>query len=88
MKTTNLAAIKNGEEFTWGEVVKIHEIGIYSVVEYKSQFHKKNIFHPYAGERDLHHGCYSLEEAIVTAIAINKDGANSQAAYFFMKMIS
>jgi len=44
MKTTNLKAIKNGEEFTWGEVVKIHEIGIYSIVEYESQFHKKTYF--------------------------------------------
>lgn len=89
MKTTNIKAIKSGEEFTWGEVVKIHEIGAYSVVEFIDNARNKTLFHPYVEERDLHHSFLTLDEAIINAVAFNKCGINFHyAAHFFMKMIS
>ncbi len=34
MPTTELAKLKKGHKFTWGRVIKIHEIGEYAIVEF------------------------------------------------------
>ncbi len=33
-KTTDLPALRKGARFTWGEIVKIHDVGRYTLVEY------------------------------------------------------
>jgi len=33
-ETTNVAELKRGAPFTWGAVIKIHEIGEYGIVEF------------------------------------------------------
>ena len=98
-RTTDLDKLRQGEKFTWGELIAIHDIGDYSVVEYHS------------GKRDgirilvdvpdtdvTEYSCYlkgqyigrgtdSLDSALATCIAYKRDGNNSRAAAFFMKMI-
>jgi hypothetical protein len=98
-RTTNINKIKKGNGFTWGEVTKIYDIGIYIICEYHpwkcegvtiktgdADYTTIN-FHSWVNGRDTCHSSASLEEAITGAIAYKFDGANSQAAYYFMKMI-
>lgn len=33
-RTTNLDKVKAGEQFTWGNVVKLHELGGYVIAEF------------------------------------------------------
>lgn len=87
-----------GHKYTWGKLVKIHEIGEYKVVEYFSYKYENNhrtdgyeetaSFHPYINDQDTNNSYESLDAALVGVIAYKQDGPNSQAARFFMKMIS
>lgn len=97
-RTTDLNQLKNGAPYTWGEVVTIHEIGEYAIVESIDWASKKTEimtgvigdttkYHPYVNEQNTNHSYSSLDEAIIGAIAYKYDGLNSQAAYFFSKMI-
>jgi len=84
--------IIDGEErsFVWGTVNYIHVIGKYSIVEYLSNtrgMENKTYFHSYIKNRDTNHSYLTLEEAIIGVIAYEYDGPNSQAAYFFGKML-
>lgn len=85
-------------KYVWGPVITVHTIGIYDIVEHHPSIiedgrgtgkydHKKSQFHPYIDGNDTCHGYDTLEEAIVGAIAQKFDGLNSQAAYYFSKMI-
>lgn len=98
MLTTELKKLKNGADFTWGEVVKIHEIGEYAIVEHHPPIFKnsrstyqinysKTEFSCYIDGNDICRGAESLDSALVTCIAYKYDGASSQAGNFFMKMI-
>ena len=89
-------AMTVGHDFVWGPIDVIHTIGKYQVVEYRqdrsnmlqSEYwyeHGNTQFHPYIDGRDTNHACTSLEEAIVLAIAIDRDGLNTRAAEYFMK---
>ncbi len=86
------------ELYTWGKFKAIHEIGLYLIVEYyptkydgcaaiNGTYEDFTSFHPFINERDTNTSYNSLEAAIVGAIAYKYDGGNSQAGYFFMKMI-
>jgi hypothetical protein len=100
-RTTDLKKLKqgNGHNFVWGYVLRIHEIGEYTIVEYHPW--KRNGSSILTGEMDpneIEYSCYlnsksigvsaqNMDEALVICIAYKHDGANSQAAYYFMKMI-
>lgn len=100
-RTTDLNRVRRGEPFTWGEVIRIHEIGhdnVYSVVEYhpwKSLSHVDKtpdpdvvLFHYYVNGVDTNHLTDTLEAAIVGAIAYAFEGPNHHADKYFMKGIS
>jgi hypothetical protein len=89
----------NGHNFVWGYVLRIHEIGEYSIVEYHPW--KREGSSIITGEMDpneTEYSCYvnsksismstlTLDAALTTCIGYKHEGANSQAAYYFLKMI-
>ncbi len=98
--TAELGKIKPGSKnsFTWGEAIAVHSIGEYSIVEYypheyvdgcstgKIDYSKRE-YSCYLNGKAVGMSTGSLDSAIVTCIAYKHDGANSQAAGYFMKMI-
>jgi len=80
--TTNLEEIRNGARFTWGRVVKIHDIGRYSFVEFygrayenghpTGKLEEKTSFHVYVDGKSQSNSCGSLESALILAIAFDK----------------
>ena len=97
-KTTDLEKLRQGEGFTWGELIKIHSIGEYNIVEYY-EWERDGIrvltgkptqekgYSCYVDGHSIGQGTDSLDSAIVICIAYKHDGYNSQAVTFFMKMI-
>jgi len=83
-----------------GLFVRSHEIGEYFIVEYKPKQYKdcapispakygeESEFHPFVRGRNTNTSYGSLDAAIVGAIAIKHEGANTQADRYFMKAIS
>ena len=99
-RTTDLNEITFGKRsnFTWGEAIKIHEIGEYTIVEYHPWEYKNNStttrldysnseYSCYLNHQHLGLSTYTLDEALATCIAYKHDGINSHAAHYFMKMI-
>jgi hypothetical protein len=97
--TTNLKEIRNGTDFTWGEMVKIHELGPYTIGEYHPWETEgcvvrvgvasinRTSYHIWIDGKSMGCSAESLEGAIVLAIALKYDGLNTRAAGYFMKMI-
>lgn len=89
----------DGREFAWGVIDAIHEIGDYQIVEYRQDQSNHSASQPYCWER---HGrtlfqarikggwsiasYYTLDSALVGAIAYKREGANSRAAMYFDRM--
>lgn len=85
--TTDLAKLKasRNARFTWGRVVKIHEIGYLSIVEYVSTCPTETRFHVYQNGVDTNASESTMESAIIYGIACaNRDPA---AAHFIRKML-
>lgn len=72
--------------FTWGVFIKIHFISNFQIVEYEDN-KGETWFHFFVDENDAHKDSPTLKEAIVSAIAYEEGGPNSQAAKFFFRMI-
>ena len=72
-------------EYHWGEVVKIHCVGDYQIVEAI----KDNKTHPhgYINYKDTNTSYYSLDSALVSCIGRKHEGGNGKAAMYFCKMI-
>ncbi len=99
-RTTNLKELKNGVDFTWGKLIKIHEVGEYAIIEYHPWKVKspevltgnpdmdKVEFHCYLNGRDIACSCESMDSALAYCIAYKHDGSNTRASYYFMKAIS
>lgn len=90
---------KLSESFTWGRIVKFHEIGEYLIVEAKDtlfdgcspaiprQYEVESSFHGYSNGDDHCRSYSSLDEALVGLVALKHDGLNTRADRYFMKMI-
>jgi len=101
MKTTELIELKNHmARFTWGKITEFFSIGDYDFAAYhpwkrddctvltgKVDYDTVN-YHIWIDGEDASISCSTLEEAMVCAIARKLHGINSQAGYFFMKMIA
>lgn len=97
--TTDLDKVLQGEQFTWGEDQQIYKIGPYTIIEYhpwKRQQrevlvgepdHSVLLFHCYVDGKDTSRGAPNLSAALAECIALKHDGPNTQAAYYFLKMI-
>lgn len=73
------------QEYHWGEVVKIHCVGEYQIVEaIKDQ---KMHYHGYINYKDTNTSYYSLDSALVGCIGRKHEGGNGKAAMYFCKMI-
>ncbi len=93
--TTDLDVVrKRASKFTWGEVVKIHDIGRYTIIEYISRDlgdGKHLTFHIYVDGESLSVGTSSLEEALVYGVAYhfadNDPNRARHAAWAAMKVL-
>ena len=66
--TTDLEVIRtNPKRYTWGRVVKIHDIGVYTFVEYERA--GETSFGIYVDGRCLSYSAGTLERAMVLAIS-------------------
>lgn len=81
-------------KFTWGPVVKLHEIGEYQIIEYHEQIFKnscgtgkyekeKTTFHVHGRS----HSFESLDMALIGAICLKHDGSNTRAPWYISKML-
>jgi hypothetical protein len=95
----NFDNMPDGRPFVWGPIVDIHQISVYTIVEFKRNIDNdetKHFFHVYVGEYDANRDYETLDHALVAAVAYKHElaaggqshAANSQASHFFMKMIS
>ena len=75
------------KEFTWGNVIKIHCIGEYQIVEYIDKRDKKTYYHGYINYSDTNHSYLSLDSALIGCIGYKHEGGNGKAAMYFEKMI-
>lgn len=72
-------------EYHWGEVVKIHCVGEYQIIEaIKDQ---KIHYHGYINYKDTNTSYYSLDSALVGCIGRKHEDGNGKAAMYFCKMI-
>jgi len=80
-------------DFTWGDVIKTYTVGEYVIFEYIDGYdleHEKvkNIrFHALINYQTVSISYHSLDSCLIGTIAYKFDGANSQAAGYFEKMI-
>jgi len=98
-ESTNLGEVRDGADFVWGEMVKLHDLGPYTIGEYhpwvtegctvKMGIEDMNrmSYHIWIDGKDMGCSAGSLEGAIVLAICLKYDGPNTRAAGYFMKMI-
>jgi hypothetical protein len=99
-RTTELDALKRGEAFTWGEVVAIHSVGAYAVVEHHPWMRTENRmvltgqpdrqvteFQAYVDGKDCSQTFGSLEAALAAAIADKAEGPNHRADIYFIKSL-
>ena len=75
------------KEFTWGNVIKIHCIGEYQIVEYIDKRDKKIYYHGYINYSDTNCAYLSLDSALIGCIGYKHEGGNGKAAMYFEKMI-
>lgn len=100
VKTTDLEKITFGthSNFTWGEAIKRHDLGIYSLIEYHPHEYDGNYLTGKIDYNNTEYSCYveghnigrsagSLEYAIALCLAYKADGINSSAAMYFIRMI-
>ena len=90
-ETTDLQELKNGEKFTWGNLIAIHTIGQYDIVEYDCIYRGENTgrrFHIYIDGKSQSRAYQSMDAALVGCIAVKADGLNTKADVYFMKMIN
>ncbi len=98
-----IVAGKGWKSYTWGEILNVHRLGNYAVLEYKATHGSDTgeiYFHPilwtdqykqYHNDNfywdDTNTSYPTLEEAIIGVIGRKFDGLNSQAAGYFSRMI-
>jgi hypothetical protein len=82
------------QEFVWGEIINTYIIGEYVIFEFIESYTLKNEgkevrhFHAYINYKDISISYNSLDYCLIGTIAYKYDGANSQAAKFFERMIN
>lgn len=80
----------DGEELWLGPIQKIHEVGVYKIVEYLRDMsnttaadysgHGKSMYEPWIGDENTKHSFYSLDEALVAAVAYRRKGIRDMHA--------
>lgn len=75
------------KEYTWGDVVKVHCIGEYQIVEAIGKTDRETQWHGYINYRDTNTSYSSLDSALVGCIGIKYEGGNGRAAMYFCRMV-
>lgn len=75
------------KEYAWGEVVKVHCIGEYQIVEAIGKRDGEVQWHGYINYSDTNTGYSSLDSALVGCIGIKYEGGNGKAAMYFCRMV-
>ena len=95
--TTNLDELKDGKPFTWGELIKIHQIFSYSIIQYHpykednqgqptNEYNtRKFLYHTYVDNIDCCESYETTDEALAACIAYRHEGANHRASRYFIK---
>lgn len=78
-KSTNLAEINLGAEFTWGKIIQTHEIGPYIIIECEPKVGDIG-FHPYVNGICTHYTSKTLEGALLLAISFKIRGITDNNA--------
>lgn len=71
--------------FTWGNVINVHCIGEYQIIE--AEYNGEIDYYGYIDYNDIHFSYKSLDEALIGIIGIKYDGGETKAPYYFAKMI-
>ena len=58
------------EKFPWGDIIKIHMIGNYQIIEF-IDYEKEISFKPYIDCKDCHCSYPSLDTALISALCNN-----------------
>lgn len=75
------------KEYTWGDVVNVHCIGEYQIVEAIGKRDEEVQWHGYINYRDTNTSYSSLDSALVGCIGIKYEGGNGKAAMYFCRMV-
>jgi hypothetical protein len=90
-KTTDLDIIrKRPKLFTWGKILGFYDIEEYTIAKYQEIYNgeKRDIlYHIWICGKDTSQSSQTLEGALIYAFSRKFDGLNSQAGYYFQKMI-
>lgn len=92
--TTDLADVRRSpRNFVWGKALNFHEIGPYTVIEYRDNTADtrplQRMFHVYVNGEDTRRSFRSLKQALIGAIALDALGTNvgDHAANLIIKML-
>lgn len=82
--TTDLEEVKAGKPYSWGSVVKVHEIGVYAVIESvrprtDAEDTRHHMFAAYVNGKNTNISSQTLEGALVICIAHRMTGHNNTA---------
>lgn len=72
-------------EYHWGEVIKIHCVGEYQIVEAIED--NKIHWHGYINYKDTNISYSSLDSALIGCIGYKYEGGNGKAAMYFYRMV-
>ena len=71
--------------FAWGEIIKVHSVGEYQIVEYIRREGKS--FHPYINYNDTSMSYESLDQALTGVVCEKIEGGNGRANMYLWKML-
>lgn len=87
-----------GGRFPWGPITEQHQVGPYTILEYLDDRsnavhpedwvnHGRTLYHIYIDGKSASISALSLDAALSGAIAYRRDGANSRAGEYFIRMV-
>lgn len=74
--------------FVWGNILKIHTINEFDIIEYQDKDNNCIMFHPYINGKDTNRACETLDIALLMAIGIKYEGRDSKFAFYANKMLN
>jgi hypothetical protein len=94
-RTCEIELLRMGAPFVWGDVIALHDIGPYDIVEYAARetnsvgFKASTVvrFHPYIQGWDTSHSYSTLDDALLACVALRHDGINTQAPQLFSRSL-
>ena len=76
------------KSFPWGEIIKIHTVGEYQIIEYKEKGEDGEIyFHVYIDFMDKNESYETLDKALTGVIIKKYEGPNSQLNSYLWRMM-